>query len=167
MASEYPCPNSPSRCSCFTFTDSNLMVQVSEALIPILFSRGPLVIPGEREFTRKEERLFFPPIRSVKQNTMYSPALLPLVIHFFSPSIIKSNSTCLATVLRLARSDPLCGSERQNAPIIFPEASFVNHSFFCAGVPKFSSDQQARELFTETITAATASTLAISSRAST
>ena len=60
---------------------------------------------------------------SVRANTVYRPAIPPLVIHIFSPFRVQLPSAFLEALLRMeAASDPAPYSVRQNAAINSPPA---------------------------------------------
>src|SRR4051812_8522341 len=73
----------------------------------------------------------------------------------------------MAVVCCDVASEPASGSDKQNAPIISPLARGTKYFCFCSSVPYVSSPQQTKELFPDIITEHEASTLEISSIAST
>ena len=72
-----------------------------------------------------------------------------------------------AVVRWLVASEPASGSLRAKAPMISPEHRRGRYFCFCSSVPYFSRPQHTSELFTLMITEHEASTLVISSMAST
>ena len=73
----------------------------------------------------------------------------------------------IAVVLCEVASDPASGSDKQKAPMTSPLANGVKYFIFCSSEPYFSNPAHTNELFTDMITAAEASTFAISSMANT
>ena len=59
-------------------------------------------------------------------------------------------------------SEPASGSDKQKAPIFSPLANGTKYFIFCSSLQYFSIPAHTNELFTDMITAAEASTLAIS-----
>ena len=76
-----------------------------------------------------------PAAGSVTANTRATSAFLPVVMNCFVPESTYPSPSRRARASRAPASEPLLGSERQNAESIWPCAMGRRNSSFCSAVP--------------------------------